>query len=180
MLADYNGQAVCVFSVCMTSHTTALYKSVFRELQRLFPAFQPTELMADYEAALRRAIRNTMPLVRLLGCRFHYAQSVYRKLKGKFRLSTIYQNPTTAVHKKIGSLLRQYLSLPLLQALHIRGEMNRLETQMRDCASNVPRAVAQRLNAFHTYMVSYWMRFQGFNTISVYNATHKTNNTIER
>lgn len=165
----------------MTSHKTALYKMVFRELENLFPAFQPLQVMSDYEAGLRRAIRTTLPFARVLGCRFHYAQAVYRKIKGKFRLSTYYKNrQASEFHAKVSGLLRQYLSLPLLQTQHIRGEVERLERELRQVARRGPSHIARKLNNFHRYIVQYWMRMVGFNSISVYNSIHKTNNIIER
>lgn len=165
----------------MTSHKTALYKIIFRELQNLFPAFNPTHIMSDYESGLRRAIKTTLPFTRILGCRFHYAQAIYRKIKGKFRLATYYKNRTASdLHGKISGLLRQYLSLPLLQTQHIRGEVERLERELRDTARRSPAHVGRKLNNFHLYVVNYWMKLVGFNSISVYNCQHKTNNIIER
>ena len=54
VLADYQGTSVPVFTVVMSCRRYKLYEGVFQQIKDLFPEFR--ELMADWEAALRRSI----------------------------------------------------------------------------------------------------------------------------
>jgi hypothetical protein len=69
VLADYQGTSVPVFIVVMSCRKYKLYEGVFKQIKDLFPDFRPQELMADWEAALRRSINMIFPDARLLGCR---------------------------------------------------------------------------------------------------------------
>lgn len=69
ILADYHGQAVCVMTVIMTSRKLPLYNLVFNFLKTKFPIWQPHYVMADYEAALRKALTTAFPSAKVLGCR---------------------------------------------------------------------------------------------------------------
>ena len=69
ILADYHGKAVCVFNVVMTCRKFKLYKRVLEKIRDCFPSFNPQQLMADYDSAMRRGLKKTYPDARLLGCR---------------------------------------------------------------------------------------------------------------
>jgi len=69
LIADYNGHAVLLFTVIMTSRRLALYEKVMDIIKNHFPDFNPTNMMADYEQAMRKAFRSRFPASRLLGCR---------------------------------------------------------------------------------------------------------------
>jgi hypothetical protein len=69
VLADYQETSVPVFIVVMSCRKYKLYEGVFKQIKDLFPDFRPQELMADWEAALRRSINMIFPDARLLGCR---------------------------------------------------------------------------------------------------------------
>jgi hypothetical protein len=69
ILGDYHGNAVAVFTIIMESRSVALYRKVLDLLKSVFPEFQPKQLMADYEAAMRKAVKVTFPTTRLYGCR---------------------------------------------------------------------------------------------------------------
>ena len=69
ILADYNGSAIVVFTIIMTSRKVALYRRVLEMLKMVFPSFDPKQLMADYEGSLRKAIKAAFPRTRLYGCR---------------------------------------------------------------------------------------------------------------
>ena len=62
----------------------------------------------------------------------------------------------------------------------MRQEVERLERELRQVASQVATTVADRLNRFHNYVVDFWMNLMGPKNLSVYGALHKTNNVIER
>ena len=69
IIGDYHGNAVSDFTVIMTSRKVALYKKVLEHLKTQYPEFQPKQMMADYEAAMRKAVKATFPTTHLYGCR---------------------------------------------------------------------------------------------------------------
>lgn len=165
----------------MTTRKVQLYKALFKKLKNLFPSLDPRFAMSDFEAAIRKAIIATFPDTRLLGCRFHVAKALHSKLKGKFRLGNFYRPKGSALQKKITNIFRQYFAIPLIRHQHMRGEVERLERELRQVAQEVRLpAVARRLNQFHNYFVQFWMRLNGSQTLSVFESPHKTNNLTER
>ncbi len=62
----------------------------------------------------------------------------------------------------------------------MKGELERLEKELRQLSEHVSSTVAERLNKFHNYVVDYWMNLIGPTNLSVAGALHKTNNMLER
>ena len=69
ILADYHGKAVCIFNIVMSCRKFEMYKRVLLKIKERFPIFQPQQLMADYETAMRRGFKTSFPDARILGCR---------------------------------------------------------------------------------------------------------------
>ena len=92
VMFDVQGKVVPVYHVLMTAKTTALYTKLFRRLTSTrMRLCKPRTIMIDFEARLALALRNVYPGVRVTGCRLHYAQSVYRKIKS-FELLSYYNS----------------------------------------------------------------------------------------
>ena len=53
---------------------------VLKALLSLLPNTTVKSVVADYEVALWRAVQQTMPIVMMHGCFFHYTQSIWRKV----------------------------------------------------------------------------------------------------
>jgi len=58
-----------VLSVVMTGRKFPLYKKVLKKVRELFPDYAPQQVMADYEASMRKAFTVVYSNSRLLGCR---------------------------------------------------------------------------------------------------------------
>ena len=101
-------------------------------------------------------------------------------MKSKFNLGAFYKPRGSPAQQRISHVLRQYFGLPLLKPNHMRGEVERLERQLRELSKEVAPDVAKRLNNFHLYVVDYWMTLIGPTNLSVAGALHKTNNVTER
>jgi len=101
-------------------------------------------------------------------------------LKGKFRLASYFRPKGSEVAKKVSSVLRQYFAIPLLRPEHVKREVDRLGEQLRLLAGRLTPTDSKKLNLFHNYFVSYWCRLMGADRMSVYGATHTTNNILER
>jgi len=69
ILADHMGKAVPVFNVIMGSRKTGLYNEVFTKLKTAFPSFKPQQVMADFEAGLRKGLTTHFPDTKVFGCR---------------------------------------------------------------------------------------------------------------
>lgn len=59
----------------MTKRTKRAYVDVFNFLK--LNGLQMTEVMSDYELAMRSAVKFVFPHIRLWGCFFHYSQVSY-------------------------------------------------------------------------------------------------------
>ena len=112
--------------------------------------------------------------------RFHFAKALFAKLKTKFGLAAFFRPGKQATHANMSLALRKYFCLPLLKPHDIRGAVLQLEDELKEIARHCTREVARKLNNFHNYVVQYWMRLQGSQTISVAGCDHKTNNCIKR
>lgn len=62
----------------------------------------------------------------------------------------------------------------------MQAQMVRLESEMKTASARATPEVRKRLNLFHNYVASYWMKLHGPQNISVAGCDHKTNNVIER
>lgn len=59
----------------MTRKTTNAYRALFAELRGIYQdLLQPTEVMMDFEDALRKAVMEYFPNARIFHCYFHHCQ----------------------------------------------------------------------------------------------------------
>lgn len=112
--------------------------------------------------------------------RFHFCKAVFAKLKSKFRLGAVFHKKASSIHRKLAFILRQYLALPLLRPHHVPGQVNRLESELKDVCQHLAPGEARRVNLFHNYVVSYWCQLVGPESFTVFGASHTTNNRLER
>lgn len=87
----------------MERKTDLTYSELFSQLDR-FILGEVKEVMTDYEAALRKAIKKAFPATSLSGCFFHFGQAVYRR--GRALQLPDFQQGSTA--------LKMAMALPLL------------------------------------------------------------------
>lgn len=64
----------------MTRKTQAAYEHALRYVHENVFSLQCGAMITDYECAMRQAIRKVVPNIKLLGCWFHYAQAIRRKV----------------------------------------------------------------------------------------------------
>lgn len=112
---------------------------------------------------------------------FHFAKCVFAKLM-QLRLGHYIRSSGSEVHLVIANVLGQYFALPLLKAEHMKPQIQRLEAELEKATRlpNCSRSDRRKFNKFHRYIVRTWMIGQGPETVSVFGARHKTNNTLER
>ena len=114
--------------VVMSGKCKKDYKKVFKAVKSLLLAFVVSTITIDFEAAMRCAIPLVFPGVTILGCYFHWAQAVWRKVQ-ELGLQVAYNNDNNT-HKYIQKLL----SLPYLPTEHI----NRVFRALQQKATTEP------------------------------------------
>lgn len=67
--------------ILMEKRNFQAYDNVFTRLSEIIPSAIVSEVMADYEAATRKAVVKNYPKARLVGCWFHYVQAINRIAK---------------------------------------------------------------------------------------------------
>ena len=67
--------------VVMSGKCKKDYKKVFKAVKPLFLAFVVSTITIDFEAVMWCAIPLVFPGVTILGCYFHWAQAVWRKVQ---------------------------------------------------------------------------------------------------
>ena len=181
IIADYNGHAVLLFTIVMTSRRLALYEKVLDVIKGKYPNFKPLQIMADYEAAMRTALKSRFPSSRLYGCRFHFAKAIYAKVKNFLQLGAFLRPRGNKTQKTLSHLVRQYMALPLLRQEDMKGQVERIGKEIRALATvHCTPKVVRSFNKLHNYITKYWMQYHGPANVSVFGATHKTNNIHER
>ena len=73
--------------IIINSKSEEIYNKVFGELVNLIKTytkikdFDGIKIMSDFELPLRKAIKNNFENSLLDGCYFHYAKSIWKKIK---------------------------------------------------------------------------------------------------
>jgi hypothetical protein len=80
IMVSYKGTPIPILHVCMTHKSAPLYEGVLMEIRRICPLLEPRVIKTDYEGALLKAVEASFPGVTQSGCRFHYAQAVFRAI----------------------------------------------------------------------------------------------------
>ncbi|KAI8488921.1 hypothetical protein Bbelb_334390 [Branchiostoma belcheri] len=131
----------------------------------ILPTANVTRAMMDIEKALWSAMSFVLPDVRKMGCSFHWAQCLFRRVQ-TLGLQTTYMRKG-ATYK----YLRQILSLPVLPPEEIPAEWERLKAQ----------ATTPALLRFTAYLDKRWVKstFHPPQSWSVFKKVVRTNNDVE-
>lgn len=80
IMVSYEGIAIPVLHVCMSSKHNGLYEGVLMKIRTLFPQLEPRVIKCDFEVGLMKALNAAFPNTTISGCYFHYAQAVFRAI----------------------------------------------------------------------------------------------------
>ena len=169
-MVEFYGSSVPVFHCLMTSKKESLYTATFKKIKEMCPAFTPSTFMADYEKGLNNALKAVFEGSTVSGCRFHFTQSIYRKILN-LGLSTIYKENEEFRHWCL-----QIMTLVMLPAHHIAPLFQSLQQQAFD---SLTAAETKQIHLFKKYIQRYWIQQVGPQQMSVFACDKKTNNSLE-
>lgn len=78
IVTEVDGVNTLLFTVLMTTKNYELYAEVLQLLKNDFLFFKPTQFMADFEAAIAKAVHRIFPEAELSGCQFHFCTALNR------------------------------------------------------------------------------------------------------
>ena len=154
--------------IIMSRRQRSDYKAVLEAILNLLPS-KPVvkEVILDFERAMWGAFRRVLPTVNLHGCWFHWAQAVYRKVKGA-GLKKQY-----AKNHSIRSYIRQLMALPHLPGSHIPEAFAKLKSRTTS---------DKRIKKVLTYIENKWVNSidNPPSSWSNFERTIRTNNDVTR
>lgn len=132
------------------------YDLIFKKLKLLIPKVNVTNVMSDYEAATRKALKKHFPNARISGCWFHYVQAIMKASK-RFGLQKV---------ENLKAEVQKICALALLP---------------NDFVSPGFRIIDQQVQQSKVWIrfKKYWLRQWAPANISVYGLTDRTNNFAE-
>ena len=107
-----NGHYIPLVFCLLPNKQVATYITLFNSLlslsndQHIF--LNPQKIVVDYEMAIHNSVQSVWPTAKIFGCRFHLAQSWYRKIQS-LGLVSIYKGDT-----EHGKWLQHLFGLPFL------------------------------------------------------------------
>ncbi|XP_064627783.1 uncharacterized protein LOC135487676 [Lineus longissimus] len=151
--------------VLMSGKRKKDYRKVLKSIKRLTPDRSLKKIVIDFESAMWRAIPTVLPEVKIRGCSFHWAQSIWRKIQ-EIGLAPAYLHDDVT-HQ----LCKELLALPYLPHEHIRPLFEKL----------AKRATTETLATLVDYIRRNWIETTQWTpkTWSVFNQPVRTNNDCE-
>lgn len=141
----FMSQIFPVFYVLTSKRTNECYAAVFKYIEDYIFKMEPDEIITDFEAGLRLAIRNYFPQVILRGCWYHYCAKIRQKF-GKLGLNSLIKNDVNARLVK-----EEFQSLPLLPPEKFEEGYEHIKQLAQDCG------LKRKLSQFFAYF-EYWIQ----------------------
>lgn len=129
----------------MSNRTAESYSEVFNFIEKNIFNLNPLEMMTDFEAGMRNAIRKCYPGAALRGCWFHYSDAI-RKRFLKLGLHSILKSSSDARLIKY-----QLMSLPLLPAQNFE------EGYLHVKNTAIEYNLTEDLKPIFLYYENYWL-----------------------
>lgn len=160
-------QVPLVFAI-MSARRASDYRAVLEAIIQLLPYKSVTDVTADFEIAMWKAVRELFPQVQMSGCLFHFTQAINRKIQ-EIGLSVAYK-------KDVGTraTCRRLMALPLLPNEHIVPIFCRLEQELD---VDTPEKILKMFR----YVRLTWIEGHSFTPKdwSVFQKQVRTNNDVE-
>ena len=119
MHGKLNGFVVPLVFVLMTGKSSYQYRRVFQHVKQQVlhvtgHPLAPCKIVCDFEKSLHIAVQFEFPTVRLLGCHFHFGQSLWRKIQ-QIGLATSYRND-----QRLKKAIRKFMSMGFIPTILVR------------------------------------------------------------
>lgn len=89
--AIIDGKAMPMVYALLTNRKEDTYVKLFECIKKFPPNLAPESILSDYELSSINAVRRTFPGCTIIGCTFHLAQNLWRKIQ-QFGLSKMYRD----------------------------------------------------------------------------------------
>ncbi|KAL5244004.1 hypothetical protein ACI65C_011414 [Semiaphis heraclei] len=172
--------SVPVVCALLNRRTESVYIRLWQFIKIDFPQgifhWENITIIADFETAMRNAVQRVIPECQMVGCWFHYSQSIVRFIQ------THNMSRLTMSNHDVATIVRMIIALPHLPAqqvpefpeeFHILGGffvITNLATRM-----GILDLVAEFLN----YVRNYWINIIRPEGFTVYGLNIRTNNYVE-
>lgn len=152
----------------MSKKTQTAYEHVFNFIEKKLKfSFDGMSFTTDYEKAMRNAIRNLYPEIKLVACWFHFAQAVKKnssQINGFVRF--------LRGNKLAEDLYYKFQCIPLLPANYISSTYETLKRE----AYAIDKSAFQQ---FISYYEKQWIIKEGPESISVNDQEMRTTSSLE-
>ena len=126
---SYNGTSYLIGFSLMQDKTEANYKLVLQQLKEQVLEYQvamnPKKILYDSEKALQNALAYHFPEAQVLGCWFHFCQSIYRRAVCK----CFGRKAFTNAHLK--TFVSQFTALPLIPLENLNEAMSLIKSSIQ-------------------------------------------------
>ncbi|XP_061722098.1 uncharacterized protein LOC133528658 [Cydia pomonella] len=140
---------------------TETYKIMFKLLKSAIPAWNPAQIMADFEPAITKAMEDVLPGIKKDGCYYHFTKAIW-KMGKELKLTK---------NKEMRRIISLSAALPLLPFHKIKGGWSYIESQMRR---------ELKMEDFQHYFKTFWLKNDNFIAQwCVFRYRHRTNNYAE-
>ena len=169
----YHGWIIPLVYALLTDKTSATYYKFFNRVREAMAGlrlvFNPSKIMSDFESGLIETVKLVFPSVNHLGCHFHFAQSIWRKV----------QDLGLVVDYKENAVIRAFIQRCIALAFIPLAEV---EDMFMDMEISLTATDNDRLRRFISYFRSTWLN--GIFAVSMWNKYgndhyHRTNNAME-
>lgn len=130
----------------MSNRKTKTYKAVFEYIEKNVFKLKPTEIITDWEAGMRNALRFCYPSAILRGCWYHYCAAIRKKFL-KLGLHFLLVSDYNARFIK-----QQIMSLPLLPPENFETGYAHIKNMAKEFD------FYEKLIPFFTYFDDYWLK----------------------
>jgi len=100
MHAHMNGMHLPLACLCLPSKSQQIYEDAFKFLSKEAESYSIvlhlTEILVDFEQAFINAARTVFPDVKMRVCKFHFTQSLLRRVRGRKVLREFYASKDSA------------------------------------------------------------------------------------
>ncbi|XP_070072587.1 uncharacterized protein [Drosophila takahashii] len=152
----------------MNKKNKKCYEELLQYIKENVFDLEPSKIITDYEAAMRKAIRNVYPTVKTVGCWFHFCQALRRNMSKRKSLLEFIRNSKLA-----SSDFHKILALPLLPLYLIESVFHEIKIRIFMFDVN------NDFRNFLTYFDKQWIKKVGCNNFSVYKENTRTTAAVE-